>query len=238
VRLAIAKVLGCIGRHEDVELLELLLKDPSALVRRAAVDALARIDPGAAAEPLRLALADESAPVRIAAAAALGASESDAVIDDLRRLAADDDPRVRAAAVRAIGTRFGRSSQPERRERALAALDAALADDALVALGAVEALLEIGGQEAARAAGLLARPEPELVKQAVACLARHAAAPTLEALLPLTAHPDWAVRAEAIGALGDRGVVRAVPSILRRLETEQDEFVRGVILRALERLEG
>jgi hypothetical protein len=33
-------------------------------------------------------------------------------------------------------------------------------------------------------------------------------------------------------------VVRAVPPILRRLETEQDEFVRDVILRALKRLEG
>jgi HEAT repeat protein len=32
--------------------------------------------------------------------------------------------------------------------------------------------------------------------------------------------------------------VRAVPAILRRLETEQDEFVRAAILRALQRLEG
>jgi HEAT repeat protein len=33
-------------------------------------------------------------------------------------------------------------------------------------------------------------------------------------------------------------VVGAVPPILRRLETEQDEFVRDAILRALKRLEG
>ena len=33
-------------------------------------------------------------------------------------------------------------------------------------------------------------------------------------------------------------VAGAVPPILRRLETEQDEFVRDVILRALKRLEG
>jgi HEAT repeat protein len=38
-RLAIAKVLGCIGRREDTQLVTFLLKDPSALVRRAAVDA-------------------------------------------------------------------------------------------------------------------------------------------------------------------------------------------------------
>jgi HEAT repeat protein len=56
--------------------------------------------------------------------------------------------------------------------------------------------------------------------------------------VPLVSHPDWSVRAEAIQVLGDRGVVRAVPPILRRLETEQDEFVRDVILRVLKRLEG
>ena len=31
---------------------------------------------------------------------------------------------------------------------------------------------------------------------------------------------------------------KAVPAILRRLETEQDDFVRDAILRALKRLEG
>jgi hypothetical protein len=38
--------------------------------------------------------------------------------------------------------------------------------------------------------------------------------------------------------LFERGVSRALPAILRRLDLEQDEFVRSVILRALERLEG
>ena len=60
----------------------------------------------------------------------------------------------------------------------------------------------------------------------------------VERLLPLVSHPDWSVRAEAIQTLADRGTAKAVPAILRRLETEQDEFVRTVTLRALERLEG
>jgi len=51
-------------------------------------------------------------------------------------------------------------------------------------------------------------------------------------------HPDWSVRAEVIGALAERAVVASVPAILRRLETEQDDFVRDAILRALRRLEG
>ena len=54
----------------------------------------------------------------------------------------------------------------------------------------------------------------------------------------MTAHPDWSVRAEAIEVLSERGVARALPAIHHRLDLEQDEFVRTVILRALERLEG
>jgi HEAT repeat protein len=238
-RLAIAKVLGCIGRREETQLVTFLLKDPSALVRRAAVDALARIEPGTAAEPLRLALADEAATVRIAAAVALGSSASDAVIEDLRRLAEDEDPRVRAAAVRALGHRFGSSEDEARRSATALALEQALADEALVALAAVEALDEIGGDEAAACVvALLERSEPELVREAVTCIGRHGKAEALDMLVPLVSHADWSVRAEAIQALADRGVARAVPPILRRLETEQDEFVRDAILRALKRLEG
>ena len=40
------------------------------------------------------------------------------------------------------------------------------------------------------------------------------------------------MRAEAIQVLADRGMKRAVPAILRRLDLEQDEFVRTVTLRA------
>jgi HEAT repeat protein len=236
VRVAVARVLGCIGRHEDTPLVTLLMKDPSARVRRAAVDALARVEPGTAAEPLRLALADESAPVRIAAAVALGASERDEVLDDLHSLAEDEDPRVRAAAVQALGRRFGPSLDAKRRAQALAALEAALTDDALVALAAVTALDSIGGEESGRVSALLERAEPELVKEAVTCLGRHGAADQLEMLIPLVGHADWSVRAEAIQALAGRGVHRAVPAILRRLETELDAFVRDSILRALKRL--
>ena len=54
------------------QVVEFLLKDPSPLVRRAAVDAVARLEPATAEESLRLALGDEASIVRIAAAGALG----------------------------------------------------------------------------------------------------------------------------------------------------------------------
>lgn len=238
VRLSVARVVGRIGRREDAQMVTFLLKDPSARVRRAAVDALAHLEPGSVAEPLRLALADESADVRIAAAAALGASQNAEVIEDLERLAEDEDARVRAAAVRAVGLRFGAAADEELARAARAVLDAALGDDAAVALAAVAALFELGGDVGARVSAALSRPEPEVLREAIRCVGAHGDEEALAGLLPLVSHPDWSVRAEAIQTLADRGAARALPAILRRLETEQDEFVRGVILRGLQRLEG
>jgi HEAT repeat protein len=214
------------------------MKDASSSVRRASVEALARLEPGTAAEPLRLALADESPMVRIAAARALGASENIEVVDDLRRLADDEDSGVRAAAVRSVAFRFSQSSTDRSRSEMLQVIDAALADEPPVALSALEALCEVGGAAAERAVGILERPEPELVRAAIRCVGLHSDSDGLEALFPLIGHPDWSVRAEAIQTVSDRRLIQAVPSILRRLDLEQDDFVRDVTLSALKRLEG
>jgi HEAT repeat protein len=238
VRLAIARVLGRIGRREDTQLVTQLLKDPSPLVRRAAVDALARLDPETAAEPLRLALADESPAVRIAAADALGASMRPGVIDDLRRMADDEDARVRVAAIRSIGLHAERAPDGATQEAALARVRTAVGDEPLVVLAAIEVLRRVGGMPAEQLATLLARPEAEIVREAVVCVGARSDAASLDRLLPLISHPDWSVRAESIQVLADRQVTKSVPTILRRLETEQDGFVRDAILRALERLEG
>jgi HEAT repeat protein len=237
VRVAIARVFGRIGRHEHIELVTLLLKDPSAHVRRAAVDALSRLDPDTVAEPLRLALADESFAVRIAAADALGASARPGAIEDLRRLADDEDARVRVAALRSIGSHAERTLDPASREIARGLVEAAVGDEPFVALAALEILQRLGGVSPVHMAALLARSEPEILREAVACVAAPNDTAALEPLLLLVSHADWSVRAEAIRVLADRGVTRAVPAILRLLESEQDGFVRDAILRALERLE-
>jgi HEAT repeat protein len=237
VRLAIATVLGRIGRPQDVQLVTFLLKDESDRVRRAAVEALARIEPGEAPEPVRLALADESPLVRISAANALGASSSPRAREDLARLAEDRDPWVRAAALRALGAHAKRLGGVD--EALLSLIERASADDGPVAMAAVEALRAIGGETSVRIARqLLSRREAELVQAAVGCVVQHGKAQDLEALLPFLSHDHWSVRTETIQGFAERGMVKAVPSILRRLETEQDDFVRDAILRALGRLEG
>jgi HEAT repeat protein len=237
VRLAAATVLGCIGRTQDLEIVCLLLKDASADVRRAAVDALSRLDPEAAAEPLRLAIADEAPAVRIAAAAALGASLRPELFEDLHRLTEDDDARVRATAVHVLGKRFLEDPDPGRRAAAMAVMHRARDDEAPVALAVIEAAREVGVSAATHVVPLLRRHEPEVVRDAVRCLGMHASGRELDAIVPLVSHPDWSVRAETIQVLAERGVRNAVPAILRRLELEQDEFVRSITLRALDKLE-
>ena len=234
VREAVARVLGRVGRAQDADLMELLLKDASAPVRRAAVDALARLEPGRARESLRMAIGDESPEVRAAVARAFGTAGREA-LEDLERLAADEDVRVRATA---IGALLGGDEASERRATALSYFDAACADQAPVALAALEAATRAGGSLALRALRLLERPEPELVREVIRCVGVHADAGALEALIPLVGHADWSVRAEAIEAIAERSLRRAAPAILRRLDIEQDEFVRGAALRALARLEG
>ena len=236
-RVAIARVIGRIGRSQDAGVVSLLAKDASPHVRCAAVEALVRLDPGVSVEPLHLAIADESVEVRIAAAAALGDSAREEVFPDLCRLAQDPDPRVRATAVRAVGQRAAGETSPELREQAARILEAACADEVPVALAAVEAA-HATGAFLEPVAGLLRSSEPDLVRESVRCLGAHGSGDVLEAVIPLAGHPDWSVRAEAIQVLADRGVRRALPAILRRLDLEQDEFVRSVTLRALERLEG
>jgi HEAT repeat protein len=238
VRVAIARVLGCLGRPQDSQIVALLLKDASAQVRRAAVAAIARLTPEAAAEPLHLAIADETAEVRVAVALALGEGARGQGLGDLRRLAEDADAHVRAAAVRAVGLQLARGVDTGVAESAEQVLEVACDDDAPVALAAVEAARAMGGAAVALAVRLLEREEPDVVREAVRCIGEHGGPDELDRVIPLASHPDWSVRAESIQVLSDRGVQRSLPAILRRMDLEQDEYVRSVTLRALERLEG
>jgi HEAT repeat protein len=235
-RVVLARLLAEVARAEDVAIVRRLQKDVSPSVRRAAVQALGRLEPAGVSESLRLALADEVPSVRVAAAHALGNAATPDVIAHLRQLADDPDPQVRSAALRAVG-RVGRRAGD--REAVVAALTAGLADDGGVAMAALEALQELGGAGVAVAAfRALDREEGEILQAAIACLRRHATVSELQGLLPLVEHADWAVRAEVIQTLADRRVLAGMPVILRRLDVERDAFVREEILRALARLEG
>lgn len=241
VRLAIARVLGEVGGPHHASLMALLVQDPSPGVRRAAVGALAHMPGEARSEALRLALADEAAPVRMAAAAALGADANPAALDALERLLCDEDAGVRAAAVRAIAEHQLRSTPADAAAalpRVGALLVAALEDRGPVALAAVDAFEQLApALPLAPVRGVLGHADPEVVQSAVRCIRRHGGEDDVAALIPLVSHAHWAVRAGAIEALAERRAVAAIPTVLRCLDGETDEFVRGSLLRALERLE-
>ncbi len=235
VRLAIAQVLARLGCERDSDVLGYLLKDESPAVRRAAVEALARLDPAEAGDALRLAMGDESSLVRIAAANVLGDSGRSDALPDLARQMGDEEPRVVAATVRAIGRLCAGCGVCTDLEPILAG---ALEREPAIALAGLDALATVGGDAAGRlATGVLRRPEPDVVRTGIICLGAHAEPDRLSEILPLVAHADWSVRAEAIRVLADRGVRKSLPALLRRLEVEDDAFVREAILRAVERLE-
>ena len=236
MRLAIAQVLAHVGGEQDEELITFLLKDESATVRRAAVQALDRFDYDRARDALRLALGDESSSVRIAAAGVLGRSARPEAAQDLAGQMLDEDPRVVSVALRSLGRIHRGQGLGGADLEAL--LEPALDREPLVALAALEALLEIGGESCgALATRVLTRPEPEVLRAAVACLGAHGDDAALAATLPLAAHEDWSVRAEVVQVIADRGYRKGLPAVLRRLEVEDDAFVREAILRTVERLE-
>jgi HEAT repeat protein len=76
-----------------------------------------------------------------------------------------------------------------------------------------------------------------VVRAAVTCLGAHGDENDLTEAISLVAHFDWSVRAEIAVVLSERGYRKSLPALLRRLEVEDDAFVRQVILRAISRLE-
>ena len=134
---------------------------------------------------------------------------------------------MRAAAGRSVGLRAERATDGAARAAALAPLEAAAADERPGRARRRRGAARPAACGAAAVAALLARPERRDPARGAALRRRARRRGGLERLLPLVAHPDWSVRAEAMEVLAERGLPPAVPAILRRLETEQDEFVRS-----------
>jgi HEAT repeat protein len=236
LRLAIAQVLASLARPTHKNIVAYLLKDESSAVRRGAVKALARFEFSSSRDSLRLACGDESVRVRTAAASVLGKMDDLEAITDLERMTQDDDPRVVAVAFRALGNLCGRLAPSS--DFAYSMLEAGIDHSPMVALASVEALRDMGGQ---RASGLaiqaIGRAEPEVVRAEIECVDRHGTDEELANLLALVPHPDWSIRAESALALSRRRYRKALPVLLRRLEFEDDAFVREAMLSAIRRLE-
>jgi HEAT repeat protein len=150
----------------------------------------------------------------------------------------DAEPRVGAAALRGLARWVEVADNEDARGRALLLLSVGLAHGGAAGLAALDALAGIGGEEAVTLArGALASPDSEIAEAAVACIGRHCGRAALLELLPSLGHSHWSVRARVAQVMEERRHVHAMPSLIRQLEEERDEFVRAAILTALATLE-
>lgn len=216
--------LGSVERLRDkgagsVKELLGMLTDPSWVVRRSVVDALATLGE-AAVEPLcellRTRREDEA---RIAAAVdALSASRAASTDQAAARLAGDDNPAVAADAAQVLGRRRSAAALP-------LLVKLTQHDNDNVAVAAIEALGRIGGRAAVEAlieavgSGSFFRTFP-----AIDILGRSGDPRVVEPLAQLLTNPNFLP--EAARALGRSGERAAVRPLLQLLAARAEAVVR------------
>lgn len=216
------------------------LQDNDSDLRRQAAVALASVGPWAeeSAPILAQALRDPNANVRLAAVGALQAIGPDATrtLDDLLVCLKDKVPSVRRATANALAV-IARQADPDRTERAVRALAAALQDsDADVRLRAAVALGAIG-PKAEGAAALLGEasrvPRDPASREAALALGRIGGKGTAELARNLE-HADVEVRTHALlGLQLLQYKARPVLAALIKALNDADPNVRQHVMSAL-----
>jgi HEAT repeat protein/beta-lactamase regulating signal transducer with metallopeptidase domain len=202
-----------------------VLKDESAAVRLASVEALAQLQDPRAIDALADVMRNDSdARVREAAASALGSIDSPRAVPAL--IAALGAERV--AAVRAkIAWALGEIDDP----RAVDALSAAVRDqNTEVRQQAVWALGEIESAEAVPALiPVLRDADAEIRKQAAEALGEIGGTEAISALGAATKDSDASVREQAVWALGQTESIKALPAIVAALGDDVVEVRRKAV---------
>lgn len=224
------------GRVEDKDeiFLASALGHRDAVVRRAAIEALAQRGGDEAASSVSAALADEESVVALAAIRALGRLGR---AEQLASLAVTTrDPSRLATVLRAL-----RDADPERAFAAarplLRSSDSAIAAAAIEVVGGVPSRGQsgVGVDPGARTEALLSatgHPDYEVVRLALGEIAKLDDDRAQAALAAALEHPAEAVRKYAAELLGQGGFEGE--SVLRaRLDRERSADVRQTIMRAL-----
>lgn len=228
----VAALLGTVGSPEDVALLRAALGASEVPLRRAAVDALARLGGEAAAEAVILALADESEDVQAAAAAALGRRGGRRAAESLAAALSASSPRVVAAAARALGE-LGEAAAAEPLRLLVASPHGVVAVAALDALGRLGDGGVPGGVGDGALEGALAHPDAEVVKHALRLAAQGEPSRAVERLARALGHEAWDVRQRAVRLLAERSEPAARDALARRAPQETDDLVRAALAEAL-----
>lgn len=223
---------------EDITFLAEAASNENPIVRRAALDALARSKSPAAVEAASFALTDEAPEVQLAAIRALGRMRDDAghaigaphLLEVVRTFS---DDALGVAAVEALGETGDAAAVDVLRGvlgegspvRAFAAVEAMGRIDAP---GRVDALIQA-----------LSHAEPEVVKGALRALAKEERDPRAAAHVGACLdHAAWDVRRLAAELLGRRTDPTSKHLLRQRLIGEQEPLVREEIQRSLAEAEG
>ncbi|MBI2895263.1 MAG: HEAT repeat domain-containing protein [Deltaproteobacteria bacterium] len=228
-------VLGAVGTEADVPRLQAALGSADSNLRRAAVEALARVGGEGAREAVIFALADERPEVQAAAARALGALGGARALESLVSTLGSAEPMVVAAAARALVEIGDQAAVPALRSLVGSASGA-------VAMAGLEALRGLGDPRVGDRGDdellieALGHPDPEVVKQALRSLAKISDPRGAVRLATCLDHAAWDVRRLAAELLGESGLQVVRPALDRRLACERDDLVRAAIERALGKL--
>jgi HEAT repeat protein len=223
---------------EDISFLADAASNESAIVRRAALEALARSKSPAAVEAASFALTDEAPEVQLAAIRALGRMRDDTghaigaphLLEVVRTFS---DDALGVAAVEALGETGDAAAVDVLRGvlregspvRAFAAVEAMGRIDAP---GRVDALIQA-----------LVHSEPEVVKAALRALATEERDPRAAAHVGASLdHAAWDVRRLSAELLGRRSDATSKHLLRQRLIGEQEPLVREEIQRSLAEAEG
>ena len=213
----------------DCELLARLIKDEHPSVREAGVRAVGRLRLRDSCTSLVMALVDEVEPVRIAAAEALGSCSDHGIVSESLCLALrDTSPWVQAAALRSLVELSGSEVLPE-------VLELWQRGAEVAQLACLEVLDLIEAPEGfALVSQALGQRDGEVLKSAIAVLARHAP----ELLMPwfnhILSHQDWDVRLAAVRACATLPGADRDELLQISLDREEHDLVRLAIQQLLD----
>jgi HEAT repeat protein len=228
---ALAGVVALVEGEAAFDRLTLALRSERSEVRRASVNALARIGGRRAADEIKFALSDDDLDVRSTAARALGSlrdDEGNAIgIDALLLSLETDEPSLLASIARALGNTLD--------ARAIEPLSVLIShQESQVAVAAIEAARRLDCSDfgsLVRAA--LGHEDEEVVKQALCTIADEGGDDVLSALELGLGHPTWHVRILAARLLADRSDDDAFAILKARRRVEDDPMVTEVMDRVL-----
>jgi HEAT repeat protein len=228
---ALAGVVALVEGEAAYDRLTLALRSERSEVRRASVNALARIGGRRAADEIKFALSDDNLDVRSTAARALGTlrdEDGEAIgIEALLLSLETDEPSLLASIARALGNTLD--------TRAIEPLKALVShQESQVAVAAIEASRRLDCRDfgsLVRAA--LRHEDEEVVKQALCTIADERGEDALSALELGLEHPTWHVRVLAARLLADRNDEEAFAILMARRRVENDPMVLEVMDRVL-----